>query len=182
MPKTTLAGHPLHPQLVTAPLGLLPFSFAMDLMHLATGRRTYAEAAKHAMKAGVASALAAGAAGAMDYLEIERGSHSKRIANVHAGLNTAITGLYAVNLGLRERRRVPSGRVPTLLSLVGTAALFTSAWYGGHLVYEHGMRVRGRSEVAGAPAARPPYDEAVHDTFAGVPDAAPAGGPQASRS
>ena len=33
MPRTTLFGHPLHPQLVVYPAGLLPFSFVLDLLH-----------------------------------------------------------------------------------------------------------------------------------------------------
>ena len=177
MPKSTLAGHPLHPQLISLPLGLLPFSLAMDLMHLGTGRRRYAHAADLTLKGGMAGAVAAGTAGAMDYLEIERGSHTKRIANLHAGMNLAVTGLYGVNMALRHRRRVPSGRLPTLLSLVGTAALFASAWYGGHMVYEHGMRVRGRSEIEDAPDAQPPGDARVARGFARVEDHVPAGGP-----
>lgn len=182
MPKSTLAGHPLHPQLITLPMGLLPFSLAMDLMHLATGRRGYAETAHHAMKAGVAGALAAGTAGAMDYLEIDPGSPTKRTANLHAGLNLAVTGLYGVNLALRSGRRTPSGRLPTLLSLVGTTALLASAWYGGHMVYEHGLRVRGRSEIEDAPDARPPLDERVEEGLAGIEPHVPAGGPGSPRA
>jgi uncharacterized membrane protein len=41
MAETTFAGHPLHPQLVGFPLGLLPFSLVMDFMHLATGEDKY---------------------------------------------------------------------------------------------------------------------------------------------
>lgn len=177
MPKSTFAGHPLHPQLISLPMGLLPFSLAMDLMHLATGRRRYAHAADLALKGGMAGALAAGAAGAADYLEIEPGSHTKRIANLHASMNVAATGLYGVNMALRSRRRVPSGRLPTLLSLVGTAAVFTSAWYGGHMVYEHGMRVRGVSEIEDAPDAAPPGDERVARGLERVEDRVPSGGP-----
>jgi hypothetical protein len=36
------------------------------------------------------------------------------------------------------------------LSLLTTAGLTVSAWYGGHLVYHHGMRVRG-TDLAGSP-------------------------------
>ena len=178
MPKTTFAGHPLHPQLISAPMALLPFSLVMDVMHLATGRPAYADAAYYAMQGGVAGGLAAGAAGAMDYAEIDRGSHTKRIANLHAGMNIGAMGLYGVNLALRRNRRPPSGRLPTLLSLVGTAALFTSAWYGGHMVYEHGMRVRGRSEIEDAADAKLPGDDRVGAAFTRVEDHVPSGGPE----
>lgn len=178
MPKSTLAGHPLHPQLISAPMALLPFSLVMDLMHLQTRDETYAQVAHHAMKGGVLGGVAAGAAGAMDYLEIPARSDTKRTANLHASLNLAVMGLYGVNLMLRRRRRVPSGRLPTLLSAIGTAALVTSAWYGGHMVYEQGMRVKGRSEIEDAPDAKPPGDDAVDRAFTQVEKSVPRGGPE----
>jgi uncharacterized membrane protein len=42
MPKTTLAGHPLHPQLVGFPIGLLPFGLVMDAMYAVTNDEAYA--------------------------------------------------------------------------------------------------------------------------------------------
>jgi uncharacterized membrane protein len=161
MPKTTVAGHPAHPQLVTIPIALFPFSLAMDVLHLATGQRRYADAAHLAMEGAVAGAVLAGAAGAMDYLEIPDDHPAKPIARLHGGLNVGLVGLFAANLRMRRRRRVPSGAVPTLLSTLGTAALMVSAWYGAHLVYEHGIRVKGRSPLAGAPEVAPPGDEAL---------------------
>lgn len=181
MPKSTLAGHPLHPQLVTAPLGLLPFSLVMDVQHLRTGDATYAEVAHHAMKGGLIGAAVAGAAGAVDYLAIPKRSHGKRIANLHAGLNLGLMGLYGLNLALRRGRRPPSGRLPALLSLVGTAGLIASSWYGGHLVYEHGIRVKGVSGIAGARDAALPGDEALDRTFRRAAHRAPAGGPGPTR-
>lgn len=178
MPKSTIAGHPLHPMLISAPMALLPFSLVMDVMYLRTGDETYADVAHHAMKGGVAGGLAAGAAGAMDYLEIPRGSPTKRTANLHAGLNVAVMGLYGVNLMLRRRRYVPSGRLPTLLSMIGTAVLATSGWYGGHMVYEHGVRVKGVSEIGDAGDLQPPGDEAVDEALGRVEEHVPSGGPE----
>lgn len=158
MRKMTLAGHPLHPQLIGIPAGLLPFSFAMDTLYLVTDKKSYADAAYYSMVGGTAGALAAGAAGAMDYLTIKPGGHTKKIANTHALMNIAITGLYALNIALRKRRnRRPSGWEIALSGLC-TAGLVVSQWYGGHLVYEHGMRVRGRSELADVPEAKLPGD------------------------
>jgi uncharacterized membrane protein len=134
MPKTTFAGHPLHPQLISFPLGLFPFSLAMDLLHLATGKEAYADTAYHSMVGGMVGGLAAGAAGAADYFTIPPDSESRKVANVHGGLNLGIMGLYGLNLLLRGREKKP-GAVPVLLSLLGTAGLVASAWYGGELVY-----------------------------------------------
>jgi uncharacterized membrane protein len=142
MPLTTFAGHPLHPQLVEFPLGLLPFSFAMDLMHLTTRDPSYADAAYYSMAGGMIGGLAAGTAGFADYLTIPDNTHSKKTANVHAALNLGILGLYGLNLFLRKGRHRSPGVAPRLLSALGAVGLIASSWYGGELVYELGMRVK----------------------------------------
>jgi len=165
MPVTTFAGHPLHPQLVEFPLGLLPFSFVMDLMHLATGKESYADAAYYSMVGGYAGGLAAGAAGAADYFTIPPNSQSKKVANLHATLNLGIMGLYSINLLLRRGRRPPTGVLPTFLSLLGTAGLIASAWYGGELVYELGMRVKPLMEGEQPPDLKLPGDQRLEQGF-----------------
>jgi uncharacterized membrane protein len=165
MPKTTVAGHPAHPQLVTVPIALFPFSLVMDVMYLATRERRFADAAHLAMEGAVAGALAAGAAGAMDYLEIPQDHPAKPMARLHGSLNIGLLALSAINLRLRSARRRPTDGLTTLLSAVGSAALLVSGWYGAHLVYEHGLRVKGRSPIADAPEISPPGDEAIRRAF-----------------
>ena len=165
MPKSTVAGHPLHPQLIAAPTALLPFSLIMDLMHLHTGKETYAHVANHALMGGMIGGAAAAAAGLMDYLELPRGGEVARTADVHASLNAGVLALYGVNAIIRSSRRTPSGRLPTLLSAIGTGAIAASAWYGGHMVYEQGVRVKGRDPIGDAPEATLPGDALVEDAF-----------------
>lgn len=165
MPNTTLAGHPLHPQLVEFPLGLLPFSFAMDVLHALTGKQSFADTAYHTMVGGYVGGMAAGAAGALDYLSIPRETQSHEVANVHAGLNLGIMGLYSLNLLMRSRRRRGTGVLPVLLSAVGTAGLIASAWYGGELVYKLGMRVEPAQEGEKEPELKLPGDRKIEQAF-----------------
>ena len=171
--KTTLAGHPLHPQLIVAPAGLLPFSFIMDLMHALTGKRTYAEAAYLTMVGGSIGAVAAAGAGAADYFTIPADTPAKQSANVHASMNAGLLSLYTLNLLMRRGKNPPTGTVPVLLSAIGTVGLLISAWYGGHMVYEHGMRVKGVDPSAGAPEMRPPVDDQVVKPLAAAESATP---------
>ena len=164
MGKTTLAGHPLHPQLIVAPAALLPFSAVLDAIHSATGEESYADAAYYSMVGGYSVGLAAAAAGAADYLTIPSGTETKKVANLHGALNLGLLGLYSVNLLMRRTRRAP-GKLPKILSLIGTAGLLVSAWYGGELAYTHGVRVKGVSPTAGAPETKLPGDEAVAQAF-----------------
>ncbi len=179
MPKTTLAGHPLHPQLVEFPLGLLPFSCLMDVMHYVTGNESYAKTAYHTMMGGVVGGLAAGTAGAADYLTIPSDSESKKVANLHGLINLGVMGLYGLNVFLRRGRRPPTGPVPLLLSLLGTAGLIASAWYGGELVYKLGMRVEPLMEGDQSAEWKLPNDRKLADAFRSAEERlAPVGGPQ----
>lgn len=184
MPKTTFAGHALHPQLIVLPAGLLPFSSVMDAMHLATGDQSYADAAYYTMVGGLVGGLAAGAAGAADYLTIPPESNTKRTANLHATLNIAALGLTGLNLLLRSRkRREPVGALPAALSLATAAGVLVSAWYGGKLSYDQGMRVKGVSEVENVPELKVPGDEAIHQAFERIEETvAPTGGPATTDS
>ncbi|MDP9368685.1 MAG: DUF2231 domain-containing protein [Chloroflexota bacterium] len=178
MPKTTFAGHALHPQLINAPAALLPFSLVLDLMHAATSKPAYAEAAYYSMVGGYVGGLAAATAGAGDYFAIPSESHTKRIANIHASLNLSLLGLYSLNLLLRRGKTPPTGTVPVALSTAGTVGLLVSAWYGGHMVYSHGMRVKGVSPVAEAPELKLPGDKKLEEAFSRLEQAAPEKGPQ----
>jgi len=179
MPQTTLAGHPVHPQLVAFPIGLLPFSFVLDVMHTVTRKESYAEAAFYTMVGGCVGGLAAGATGAADYLTIPPDSHSKKTANLHALLNLAVMGLYGINLFLRRGRKPPTGFLPKLLSLAGTAGLIISSWYGGELVYELGMRVKPLMEGEQGPEWKLPHDRELEQGFRNFEERyAPSGGPQ----
>jgi uncharacterized membrane protein len=165
MPNTTFAGHPLHPQLVSFPLGLLPFSLALDVLHAATGKQSFADAAYYTMVGGYVGGMAAGAAGAMDYLTIPQKSESHKVANVHAGLNLGVMGLYSLNLLMRSRRRRGTGVLPVLMSALGTAGLIASAWFGGELVYKLGMRVEPPEEGEKPPEVKLPGDRKIEQAF-----------------
>lgn len=177
MAKTTFAGHPLHPQLITAPAGLLPFSFVMDLVYDITGDEAYAQAAYLSMVGGLLTGALAGAAGAADYADIPSGTETKQLANVHAMLNIGLMGLTGLNVLMRRGKRTPTGKLPMLLNGIGTAGLLISSWYGGHMVYDHGMRVKGVSPVEDRPDAKLPGDERIAETFTRLGEIAPADGP-----
>jgi uncharacterized membrane protein len=164
MPETTFAGHPLHPQLVAFPIGLLPYSLVMDFMHLATGKDCYKESAHHCMMGGFVSGLAAGAAGFADYLTMPPKDKATKTATLHGSLNAGVLALYGLNLFLRRGRR-ETGALPVLLSLLGTAGLVVSQWYGGELVYEMGMRVKPLEKGPKADEWKLPGDERIEEAF-----------------
>jgi len=176
MPTTTFAGHPLHPMLIVAPAALIPFGFILDAMHRRSGRASYSEAAYYSLVGGVVGGLAAGAAGAMDYLSIAPHTDVKRTANVHAALNVGALALTAANVMARRHTRHHRGG-SLAMSAVAAAGVLISGWFGGRLVYEHGMRVEGASPVAAARELKMPGDELLQQAMLKEESIAPAAGP-----
>ncbi len=182
MAQTTFAGHPLHPQLVSLPIGLLSFSFVLDVMHLVTRKRSYAEAAYYALVGGSASAVAAASAGAVDYLSIAPDTPVKQSANIHASLNAVLLATSTANLLLRRGKNPPTGIPSVLVSAVSVVTLMVSSWYGGHMVYEHGMRVKTSEAPTDTTDMKLPLDARIEGALAAGERAAPAGGPARGRS
>jgi len=176
VPKSTLAGHPLHPMLIVAPAALIPFAFVMDAMYRASGKESYADAAFYALCGGLGGGVAAAAAGIMDYLSIDSGSEVKRTANTHALLNSGALALTAANVMRRKDQPQHTGG-SLAMSALGAACVLLSGWFGGKMVYEQGMRVRGASPVASAPELEAPADDLMERAMAIMERAAPRSGP-----
>lgn len=172
MPQVTLMGHPLHPQLIVMPAALLPFSLILDALHAGTRDQSYADAAYYTMMGGFLGGIGAGLAGAADYGTIPSNSKAKHIGRLHGMMNVGLLALTGLNLLMRRRRR-SARTLPMMLSLITTAGLTVSAWYGGHLVYHHGMRVRG-TDLAGSPEdARLPGDHRMAEALASTAEGEP---------
>lgn len=176
MPKSTFAGHPLHPMLIVAPAALIPFGLVMDAMYRGSGKQSYADAAYYSLVGGLIGGLAAGAAGAMDYMTIKSETEVKRTANVHASLNGAALALTAINVAQRRDEKRP-GTGSLLLSAAAAAGVMLSSWFGGRLVYEQGMRVKDVSPVALEPDLHIPGDELLAEAMLREEKLAPASGP-----
>jgi uncharacterized membrane protein len=124
------------------------------------------------MMGGFVGGIMAGAAGAADYGTMPSDSKAKDIGRLHGIMNVGLLALTGLNLLMRRKRR-SAGALPMLLSLIGTAGLTVSAWYGGHLVYHHGMRVRGTALAGASEDARLPGDQRIAEALAsGVADTA----------
>jgi uncharacterized membrane protein len=179
MPKSTLAGHPLHPMLIVAPAALIPFGFILDAMTRSLDEDDYANAGYYSLTGGLIGGLAAGVAGAMDYMAIEPETEVKRTANVHAILNGAALALTAANLAMRRNEYKHGGTGATLaMGAIAALGVLVSGWFGGKMVYEQGMRVKGVSPIEDIPEARMlPGDERVEQAMRKVEGYAPSAGP-----
>jgi len=132
----TWLGHPVHPVVVTVPIGAWVVSSWYDLRSIRTGRKRDEYAADGALRIGIASAVPAAVTGIAQFLDTR--DHTRRETAVHAALNNLALMLFLLSLGLRRtgHRSLARGVSATALGVVGV-----SGYLGGDLAYRHGIGV-----------------------------------------
>jgi nitrite reductase/ring-hydroxylating ferredoxin subunit/uncharacterized membrane protein len=120
-------GHPLHPVLAQAPIGLWLSATVLDAWPGPDGGQGGERAARRLVLAGLAAAAPAALAGAVDWSE--QHEQQMRVGTVHAMANGAAVGLYAASLAARTR---PASRA---LRLAGLATAGLAGLLGGHISF-----------------------------------------------
>jgi uncharacterized membrane protein len=135
----SIARHPIHPMLVTVPIGLWIFSFVCDLTFvLGKGVSLWFTLSFWTMIGGVVGAAIAAIPGVIDMLSLQ--GAPKKIALTHMAINITVVVLYAVNIGMRINGAEVAG-LPLAFSILGIGLLAVSGWLGGHMVYVHRVAV-----------------------------------------
>jgi uncharacterized membrane protein len=147
-PVTVLAGrygHPLHPILVTVPIGAWVASLIFDIASRIIDKPGFlTQGSEWLIGIGILGALAAALFGFLDLLAIPTGTRAFGTGLTHMSLNLAVTVAYSVNFLWRHSSYAGQGRVaigPLMLSAVSLAALGISGYLGGKLAYRYGVRV-----------------------------------------
>jgi uncharacterized membrane protein len=140
--SANIGGHPIHPILITLPIGFWVATFLADLGFWWTRAEGWATAAMWLLGVAVVTAALAAIAGLMDFIG------DARIRALNEAWHHAIGNVLAVLISLfsfywRYSHGVagvlPVGLVSSLL-VVGII-LFTG-WKGGEMVFRHGVAVR----------------------------------------
>jgi uncharacterized membrane protein len=160
-----LPGHPLHPPLTDATIGIYTFAtIAAVLSKLGIADHTFAQAWWLALVVGLVTTVLTALTGFADWLSISRGTELWKTATAHmiAMLSATVFFLIAALAGHDgyTDRAVTTGAF--ILTLVGFAALSAGGWLGGAITYVHGMRVLSLPEEPATRAASPvPHAEEV---------------------
>jgi uncharacterized membrane protein len=161
-------GHPLHPILVTVPIGAWVASLVFDIgSHVASRAGALADGSLWLIAIGVLGALAAATVGFLDLLAIPTGTRAFRTGLLHMTLNLLVTAAYAVGFAWRHGSYGHGGAVGAgqlVLSAVSLAVLAVSGYLGGKLAYRYGIR------VADETTQREGLRRAVHTAPAPTPD------------
>jgi len=127
----TWLGHPLHPAVITVPVGAWSATMVFDLI----GEE---RAADLTLGLGIVGAVGAAVTGAAQWQDAGNQELPRRLGALHALLNTAAMGLMAGSWMARRRGDRTSG---IALSTLGLGINLASAWIGGDLAYDLGIGV-----------------------------------------
>jgi nitrite reductase/ring-hydroxylating ferredoxin subunit/uncharacterized membrane protein len=125
----TPIGHPVHPLLVTVPIGSWTSAMVLDCFR-------QPEAARTLIGFGAVGALPAALSGLNDWRDTT--GAERRVGIVHATLNSTALTLYVASWLARRRGRHGLG---VALSIPPTMLVATAGWLGGHLSYARGVGV-----------------------------------------
>lgn len=128
-------GAPLHPAMTDVPVGAWTTALVLDTSSLMTGDETLGSAADRALAVGTIAAVPAVVTGLNDLRDLI--GQSRRIAMVHALLNTVGLSLSAASLVYRRNGRRGLARG---LSGAGFLVSATAAHLGGELSFGLGIR------------------------------------------
>lgn len=173
-------GHPLHPLLVTLPIGAWTASGVFDVAsHLVAGPASLARGSMWLIVIGLGGALAAAVAGFLDLVLIPSGTRAARTAVAHMALMLSVTGAYLGNAawrhGLHGHGPVPAG--PLALSAASLAVLGIGGFLGGKLAFGYGVRVAAETDQAAGFTQRPAGPPAPGQRAGTVPPAPRRGAP-----
>jgi uncharacterized membrane protein len=134
-------GHPLHPILITLPIGLFVATFLFDIVFWQTGNQAFATGALWLLGAGLVGAALAAVAGLIDFLG------DRRIRELGDAWQHAIGNVILVLIQLfsfyQRYRYGASAVVPfgLILSLISIGIMAFTGWKGGELVFRHRVAV-----------------------------------------
>ncbi len=134
-------GHPIHPLLVTVPIGTWTGALVLDV----TAKD--AAAARHLVGVGVLSAIPTMVAGTSDWSQTT--GAPRRVGLVHAASNAVALAFFGGSWVARRRSRA----LGVALALAGSGALSVGGYLGGHLSYVEGVGVEPADDATGRRAA-----------------------------
>ena len=139
-----LPGHPLHPPLTDATIGMFVLATGLAVIGAFGGITDAAgKGCWLALIGGLIVALPTATTGFADWVRLEWGSRRWSAATWHLSVMLCAVALFAVAAWLQHdgyrRGDVTTGGL--VFSIAGLLALTAGGWLGGSLVFVHGVRV-----------------------------------------
>ena len=158
-----LPGHPTHPPLTDATIGIYTFATIAALLDvLGISDHAATQGWWLALVIGLITTAATAFTGLMDWLTIEWGTELWKTATAHMAAMLSATLFFALAaiFGHDEFKAGDLAADGLILTLIGFALLTLGGWLGGAVVFVHGMRVLNlQSEPPGRAISPAPHPE-----------------------
>lgn len=146
------AGKPFHPPLTDIPVGAYVIGPVLDVIAFFARDSSWAgdvyRAGGFTLLVGAIVSVATAITGFADWLNTEKGTQMRRMANAHAWSMILLTLLVIGDLGLRylgDRSQSPDGLI-VALGLVIAGLVTIGGTLGGSMVYDFGFNVETASD------------------------------------
>ncbi|HET6276358.1 MAG TPA: DUF2231 domain-containing protein [Candidatus Cybelea sp.] len=133
--KAQIAGHPLHPMLVTVPIGCFVAAVAADIISIWQGPVFWAPMSTWLILFGVISGVVAAFFGFVDYISAPMSVRAKSIAAWHMTFNLAAIVIFGWACAIRFLDHTSvAGYALTALGIVLIGA---AGWLGGEVAHRY---------------------------------------------
>jgi uncharacterized membrane protein len=165
-----LPGHPVHPPLTDATIGIYTFATTAALLSaLGIAEDAAAKGWALGLVIGLVVSAPTAVTGLLDWLRIEGGTPLKRTATAHllAMVSATVVFLIAALVGYSDGMDGVVGSGALVLTLLAYGLMAAGGWLGGTIVFVHGMRVLNLVEEpahrAVSPVPQPEKEDAARE-------------------
>jgi len=142
--KLKIAGHPIHPMLVSFPIAFYAASVACFITYQCNADVFWFRAALVANCAGVLTAVLAAVAGFVDWLNIPETRKAKKVGKNHMLCNVGALLCFGINIFIQCPKwdeTNPDASVAVILSAIGMILTLIAGFLGWSLVQKHHVGV-----------------------------------------
>ncbi|MBV9699968.1 MAG: DUF2231 domain-containing protein [Candidatus Eremiobacteraeota bacterium] len=133
--KATIAGHPIHPMLVTFPIGCFVAAVVCDIISIWAGPVFWAAMSTWLILFGLIGALAAAISGFVDYLTAPMTESAKGTAAWHMTINVGVIVIFGLACAVRFLDHTSVAGYG--LTAIGIMMLAISGTLGGSVAHRH---------------------------------------------
>jgi len=143
--KARISSHPIHPMLVSFPIGLWTASLIFDLLGRASGNQSLMAAGYYALIGGCVGAALAAVPGVIDLFgTVPPNSSARKRGYLHGSINSIALLLFIFVAWRRGGAEAVPDKLSLLFSFIGVAGIAVSGWLGGTLAYRNQIGVERR--------------------------------------